>query len=150
MIASQLEWVQKLVRDDRRCTAIICALPEELPVQEAIELHDRLRSDAEVSVAACVLNRAFTVSVPAADKRLAEALSGAAHEDAVRKQLGGSPQPLLEAAELASQLHQKTVAHTRALRSNVPVPVVTAALQTSRPGLATTRLVADDIGGVAR
>jgi anion-transporting ArsA/GET3 family ATPase len=150
MIASQVDWVEKLVRDDQRCTAVICALPEELPVQEAIELHGRLRAEAEVSVAACVLNRAFTVSVPAAEKRLAEALAGDAHENAVRKRLSGSPRPLLDAAELASQLHQKTVAHTRALRSNVPVPVVTVALQTSRPGLATTRLVADDLAGAAR
>jgi len=61
--------------------------------------------------------------------------------------LGGSSKPLLESSELASQLHQKTVAHARVLRSNVPVPLVLVPLQTSRPGLATTRLVADDIGG---
>jgi anion-transporting ArsA/GET3 family ATPase len=147
MIAAQVDWVEKLVRDDKRCTAVVCALPEELPVQEAIELHDRLRAEAEVSVAACVLNRAFTESVPAAEKRLAEALASPAHADAVIKRLGGSPEPLLDAAELASQLHEKTVAYARALCSGVPVPMLTVPLHTSRPGLATTRLVAEDIGG---
>jgi anion-transporting ArsA/GET3 family ATPase len=150
MIASQVDWVAKLVRDDKRCTAVVCALPEELPVQEAIELHERLRAEAEVSVAACVLNRAFTESVTPAEKRLAEAMASPSRLEAITKRLGGSPQPLGEAAELASQLHQKTVAYARALRSGVPAPMLTVPLHTSRPGLATARLVAEDIGGPAQ
>src|SRR5947209_2038054 len=42
-IRSQVEWIDELVRDDARSTVVLCALPEEMPVVEAIELHARLR-----------------------------------------------------------------------------------------------------------
>src|ERR1035441_1925100 len=42
IIRAQVEWIEALIRDPRRTCVVLCALPEEMPVIEAIELHDRL------------------------------------------------------------------------------------------------------------
>ena len=43
LIRAQVEWIDALIRDPVRTTVVLCALPEEMPVIEAIELHERLR-----------------------------------------------------------------------------------------------------------
>ncbi len=50
MIRAQVEWIDALIRDPRRTTVMLCALPEEMPVTEAIELHERLRAGSGVAV----------------------------------------------------------------------------------------------------
>jgi anion-transporting ArsA/GET3 family ATPase len=74
IIRAQVEWIDGLVRDPQRTTVVLCALPEEMPVVEAIELHDRLRKGAGVAVDMCVLNRAVDEPVTAAHRRLMKAL----------------------------------------------------------------------------
>ena len=71
IIRAQVEWIDGLIRDSRRTTVVLCALPEEMPVAEAIELHERLRKGSGVAVDICVLNRAVDEPVTAAHRRLA-------------------------------------------------------------------------------
>ena len=143
VIRSQVQWIDELVRDDRRCTVALCALPEEMPVTEAIELHGRLRDEAGVSVAACVLNRMVTTTVSPAQRRLAQLLCSDAHIEAVRRRLGGDPEPLPDSLELTRRLHERGMEFSRQLRAGLPVPVVPVPLDTaSRSGLAMARAVA--------
>src|SRR5437879_5114964 len=83
LIRSQVEWVDAMVRDAARTTAVVCALPQEMPVVEAIELNQRLRSEAGVNVTACLLNRAFETRITAAHRTLVAAMVADDHRDAV-------------------------------------------------------------------
>jgi anion-transporting ArsA/GET3 family ATPase len=148
LIRGQVEWVDALVRDSGRSTVLLCALPEEMPVVEAAELYARLQTVAGVSVTACVLNRAVTVSVSAPERRVAMKLSSGDHLESVTERLGGSPGAIAVSAALAQQLHERTAQYERLLRSKLPVPVVTLPLQATRTGLTTTRALADDLAEV--
>jgi hypothetical protein len=138
-----VEWIDALIRDPVRTTVVLCALPEEMPVIEAIELHERLRAGSGVPVDLCVLNRAVDEPVTAAHRRLMSALIAPEHVDAVAQRLGGSPAPLEAGIELQLHLFDTTARYMRQLRSRLPMPVVPVPFIVDRTGLTTTRAVAD-------
>jgi len=146
VIRSQVEWIDALVRDPRRTTTVMCALPEEMPVTEAIELYERLRTGSGVAVDVCVLNRAATEPVTATHRRLSAALTDPDHAAAVSERLGGSPAPLAAGIDLESRLYETSSRYMRLLRSRLPMPVVPLPDIVERPGLTTTRAVADALG----
>jgi anion-transporting ArsA/GET3 family ATPase len=146
IIRAQVEWIEALVRDPARTTVVLCALPEEMPVTEAIELHERLRKGSGVSVDLCVLNRAVDQPVTPATRRFMTALTAPDHEAAVEKHLGGSPDPLTAGIDLAALQYDTTARYLRELKAKLPVPVVPVPLIVDRTGLTTTRAVADALG----
>ncbi len=145
VIRAQVEWIDSLVRDPTRTTLALCALPEEMPVIEATELYQRLRTEAGVSIEVCFLNRVVMEAVTAAQRKLVDALNREQDEDAIAAKLGGSPHSFVDAAHLMERLHARGVAEARHLRAKLPVAVVRVPLVTTRPGLATSRAVADAI-----
>ena len=147
MIRAQVEWINALVRDPRRTTVVLCALPEEMPVTEAIELHERLRSGSGVAVDVCLLNRATIEPVTAAQRRFVSAMIEPEHETAVSERLGGSPKPFEAALDLEERLHATTTRYARLLRGKLPMPVVPVPAIVERAGLSTTRAVAEAIEG---
>jgi anion-transporting ArsA/GET3 family ATPase len=145
IIKNQVEWIDQLVRDARRSTVVLTALPQEMPVVEAIELYGRLREEAGVAVSACVLSRMVMTGATAAQRRLVAAMTAPEHAEALRARLGGASEPLGDALEIADQLHRTGEAHARKLRTGLPVPVATVPLLVTRGGLATSRTVADTL-----
>ena len=143
LIRAQVEWSDALIRDPVRTTVVLCALPEEMPVIEAIELHERLRAGSGVTVDMCVLNRAVDEPVTAAHRRLMSALIDPEHVDAVAERLGGSPLPLEAGIEGQAHLYDTPARYMRQLRSRLPMPVVPVQFIVDRTGLTTTRAVAD-------
>ena len=106
VIRAQVEWIDALIRDPRRTTVVLCALPEEMPVIEAIELHDRLRAGSGVAVDVCILNRAMTEPVTAAHRRfMTAAARSRVTSTAVSKRLGGSPVLLEAGIDLEARLY---------------------------------------------
>src|ERR1017187_2150250 len=93
IIRAQVEWIDSLIRDPRRTTVVLCALPEEMPVIEAVELHERLRQGSGVAVDMCVLNRAVDEPVTAAHRRLMKALIDPEHADVGAHNLGALAPP---------------------------------------------------------
>lgn len=145
VIRNQVEWIDQLIRDPGRTTLALCALPEEMPVIEAIELHERLSAEAGVSVEVCFMNRMLLEPVSSAQRNLVRELCSDEHQEALSRKLGGSPQSLATAVELADRLYAHGVAEVRKLRAGVPVPVIRVPLTVARTGLATSRVVADAI-----
>jgi anion-transporting ArsA/GET3 family ATPase len=143
LIRAQVEWIDALIRDPRRTTVMLCALPEEMPVIEAIELHDRLRKGSGVAVDLCVLNRAVDEPVTVTHRRLMTALIDPEHAEVVAQHLGGSPLPLEAGLDLQAHLYDTTTRYMRQLRSRLPMPVVPVPFIVDRTGLTTTRAVAD-------
>jgi anion-transporting ArsA/GET3 family ATPase len=146
VIRSQVEWIDALVRDSRRTTVVLCALPEEMPVTEAVELHERLRKGSGVAVDVCILNRATTEPVTTAQRRLVAALIDPEHAEAVSKRLGGAPMMLEAGIDLEARLYETSSRYARLLRSRLPMPVVAVPAIVERPGLTTTRAVSEALG----
>jgi len=143
IIRAQVEWIAALIRDPLRTCVVLCALPEEMPVTEAIELHERLRNGSGVAVDVCVLNRAVDEPVTTAHRRLMTELIDPEHADVVAQHLGGSPGPLDAGLDLQAHLYDTTARYARQLRSKLPMPVVAVPFIMDRTGLTTTRAVAD-------
>jgi anion-transporting ArsA/GET3 family ATPase len=146
VIRSQVEWIDALVRDPSRTTVVLCALPEEMPVTEAIELNERLRKGSGVAVDVCILNRATTEPVTTAQRRLVTALIDPEHAEAVSNRLGGAPMMLEAGIDLEARLYATSSRYARLLRSRLPMPVVALPAIVERPGLTTTRAVSEALG----
>jgi anion-transporting ArsA/GET3 family ATPase len=147
LIRAQVEWIDALIRDPRRTTTVLCALPEEMPVVEAIELHERLRRGSGVAVDLCLLNRAADEPVTASHRRLMSVMTESEHADAVSERLGGSPRPLEAGVDLQAHLYDTTARYLRQLRTKLSMPVVPVPFIVDRTGLTTTRAVADALNG---
>ncbi len=143
IIRSQVEWIAGLIRDPQRTCVVLCALPEEMPVTEAIELHGRLRNGSGVAVDVCVLNRAVDEPVTAAHRRLMTGLVDPQYADAVAERLGGASRALEAGLDLQAHQYDTTARYARELRSKLPMPVVPVPFIVDRTGLTTTRAVAD-------
>ena len=143
IVRSQVEWIDAILSDPRRSLLTICALPEEMPVSEAIDIHDRVRTETTITLGACFLNRVFPISVTPRQVGVLESLCTDEHLRAATARLGGDPVAVLEGDRLARRLGETGAAHARRLRAGVDVPVIDIPLQTAaRPGLSTTRAVA--------
>ena len=143
LIRGQVEWIDDMVRDHDRTTVVLCALPQEMAVVEAIELYQHLRDEAGVAVDCCLLNQLVTTAVTQPQRRLVAAMAEESHREAVVQHLGGPPEPLGRALDLAASLYTNGRERKKELVAGLPVPVVDVPLTVARPGLATTRLVAD-------
>lgn len=143
LIRSQVEWIDQMVRDHERTAVLLCALPQEMAVVEAIELAKTLRDDAGIAVDGCLLNAMITKPVTPAQHRLVTELADPQHREAIVERFGGSPEPLTLASDIAASLYQTGRVRERELRSGLQLPVVEVPLAVARQGLATTRLVAD-------
>jgi anion-transporting ArsA/GET3 family ATPase len=143
MIRSQVEWIDATLSDARRTLLTVCALPEEMPVVEALELSERARKETRMKVGACFLNRTVPVLLTPKQRRLLERISADAHAGALSERLGGDVGAVAQGARLAQRLHDNGVEHARRLRAGIGAPVLEVPLQVeARPGLATTRAVA--------
>lgn len=76
-LAEQTAWITDLVADAERSSVLVVATPEELPVVEAVELLERLKSETRVAVQAIVLNRVPPEPTPSAESRRLVSAGGA-------------------------------------------------------------------------
>lgn len=143
IIRSQVEWIDACLADSRRTLLTICALPEEMPVAEALELHDRARAETRVTVGACFLNRTLRTALTPRQVRVLRQAAAPEHAEAAREHLGGELGPMVEGIQLAQRLAEASQAQARRLRAGLSCPVLEIPVQArARPGLATTRLIA--------
>lgn len=143
IIRAQTMWIDEMLADPKRTALTICALPEEMPVVEAIELHDRARTETRIAIGACFLNRTFPTLVSARQLRPLEIAAQPANLEQARERLGGDPTGVVTGVRLARRLAEASATQVKALRAGMTCPVLEIPIQAgSRSGLATTRLVA--------
>jgi len=141
IIRSQVEWIDATLRDRRRTLLTICALPEEMPVIEAIELHDRARAEDHIGLGACFLNRTFPAPVSARQEALAAALAAPDGPLAAEGIAGGAA--FADGVRLARILSDTSRRRARQLRAALDIPVFEVPYSVgARSGLATARAVA--------
>jgi anion-transporting ArsA/GET3 family ATPase len=120
MVRNQTEWMLDVLEDPARTGVVIVAAPEEMPVNETIELSARLAEETDVDLAAVIVNRVLPELFGRGEEQVFEALRDEAPQAALCTAVDGDVGPLFDAAELAVTLRRTRAGHLRALREALP------------------------------
>jgi len=145
LIRSQTDWMLDILSDRHRTGVVIVATPEEMPVNETIELAGRVRDETTVDLAAIIVNRVLPELFGRGEEEVFEHLRSAPRAG-VDAAVGGDIAPLLEAARLAVTLRRTRAAHLERLRDGIDpdLPLLYVPYLFARThGLRSTRVVAD-------
>jgi anion-transporting ArsA/GET3 family ATPase len=121
LVRDQTGWMLDILGDHAQTGVVIVAAPEEMPVQESIELAARLREETVVDLAAVVVNRVLPELFNESEEALFDRLrTDDALVDALAGVAGAPVGPLLDAAELAVSLRRSRAGHLQKLRQELP------------------------------
>jgi anion-transporting ArsA/GET3 family ATPase len=140
----------EILSDTARTGLVIVATPEEMPVNETIELAGRVEAETSVNLAAVVVNRVLPELFGRREEDVFEQLEQPAGRAALAQAADGlEVDPLLDAARLAVTLRRTRAGHLEHLRtaldSDVPLLYVPE-LFLKAQGLRSTRQVAEALG----
>jgi anion-transporting ArsA/GET3 family ATPase len=125
-IHDQTGWMLEVLGDPAVTGLVIVTTPEEMPVNETIELVARVRSETDVDLAAIVVNRVLPELFSRVDEEVFEHLREPAMASAVAQACGGASaavNSVFEAARLAVTLRRTRAGHLDRLREAVPAEV---------------------------
>jgi anion-transporting ArsA/GET3 family ATPase len=148
-VRSQTDWMLELLSDPKRTGVVPVTTPEEMPVNETLELTERIARETSVAVSAVVANRVLPELFSTREEEIFEELSDSDRSATISSVLGGDVTPVLEAARLAVNLRRSRAVHLQRLRERLDpaVPVLLVPyLFTRFGGLRTTRQVASALG----
>ena len=120
-VRHETEWMLEILRDEAMSSVCIVAIPEEMPVSEAIELAGRVRAETVLHVGAVVANRVLPELFGRGEQEVFDVLRGPAGRKSLAAALGESdPTPVgkvLEAAALAATIRRLGAVHLERLRA---------------------------------
>ncbi len=150
-VRSQTDWMLEILSDPWRTGVVAVTTPEEMPVNETLELTARIRSETQVQLSAVVVNRVLPELFGLHEEEIFDEVD--AHPEQLSKLLGGDASPLLEGARLAVAMRRTRAGHLQRLRSGLasadaaPPPVLYVPYLFSRAhGLRSMRKVAGALG----
>lgn len=153
LVRDQTDWMLDILGDPDQTGVVIVAAPEEMPVNETLELAQRLRTETVVDLAAVVANRVLPELFGRGEEEVfdrinrrdgsptpAEVLSGV---------VDGPVHQLLDGAELAVRMRRTRAQHLARLRNELPpgTPLLYVPYLFQRShGARATSQVADHLG----
>jgi anion-transporting ArsA/GET3 family ATPase len=149
LIRSQTDWILEILSDPVRTGLVIVTTPEEMPVNETIELAGRVSTETSVELAAVIVNRVLPELFGRSEEEVFNELRRPAVSAELKKLLRDDPAPVLEAARLAVTLRRTRAEHLEHLREGIDpaVPMMYLPfLFTRLHGLRTLRQVARSLG----
>lgn len=149
LIRQQTGWMIDYLDDPALTGLCIVATPEEMPVNETVELARRVEQETSVNLAAVIVNRVLPELFGRGEQEVFERLEQPAGRAALVDGVGAGVEPVLDAARLAVTLRRTRAGHLDHLRSELPasLPLLfVPELFTKAHGLRSTRLVADALG----
>jgi anion-transporting ArsA/GET3 family ATPase len=118
-VREETEWMLRMLGDPRQSGVVIVATPEEMPVNETIELSRRVRDETGVDLAAVVVNRVLPELFGRGEEAIFESLTEPARAAVLGDGLDGDPGPILDAARLAVTLRRTRAEHLERLRKGI-------------------------------
>ncbi|HTZ09932.1 MAG TPA: ArsA family ATPase, partial [Acidimicrobiales bacterium] len=106
LIRSQTDWLVEILSDPATTGLVVVTTPEEMPVNETIELAGRVREETTVDLASVIVNRVLPELFGRSEEEIFERLREAAPAEALAKASGGDPRPVLDGARLAVTLRR--------------------------------------------
>ena len=149
MVREQTGWMIDILSDPASTAAVIVAAPEEMPVNETIELAATVRERTTVDLAAVVVNRVLPELFGRGEEEVFDGLRAPATAKVLSDAAGGPVDLLLDAAELAVTLRRTRAGHLARLRESLPdLPLLYVPyLFTRDHGVRATQLIADALRG---
>ena len=119
LVREQTAWMLDILSDPARTGLVIVTTPEEMPVNETVELASRIHSETIVDLAAVVVNRVLPELFGRGEEEVFERLARADRVDALGAAAGADVTPILDAARLAVTLRRTRAGHLERLRDGV-------------------------------
>jgi anion-transporting ArsA/GET3 family ATPase len=143
-VRTQVGWMGEILADPAVTALNVVVTPEEMPVQETIELVARVRAELPVPLGAVVVNRVLPELFTHAEEEAFEALRVPERTADLARVAGAGVEDVLEGAELAVRLRRTRAAHLTHLREMVDLPLVyLPELFVRAGGIRVTRMMAD-------
>ena len=149
LIRSQTDWMLKILSDPAQTGLVAVCTPEEMPVNETIELADQVREQTTVQLSAVVVNRVLPELFGRQEEAVFDALCAPGPSEQLGRLVGGDPVMALKAATLAVTMRRTRSTHLERLREGIDpsVPMLYLPyLFTRSHGLRTTKQVAASLG----
>ena len=146
VVRQQTEWMIEMLTDPATTGVVVVTTPEEMPVNETLELIERLGNETTIDVAGIVANRVLPELFTHAEAALFDRIDTPEGREALVGVLGAGADPVVDASETAMSLRRSRGAHLARLRGELPaaLPVFYVPyLFTRSTGIRTTRQVAD-------
>jgi anion-transporting ArsA/GET3 family ATPase len=145
-VRQQTGWMLDILGDPRTTGAAIVTTPEEMPVNETIELQGRLKSETNVDLAAVIVNRVLPELFGRGEEEVFEHLWESEVLDVLDGEVGGPVTTLLDGARMAVTLRRTRTEHLERLREGIDprVPMLYLPYLFARShGLRSTRQLAE-------
>jgi anion-transporting ArsA/GET3 family ATPase len=123
LIRSQTDWMLEILSDPERTGLVVVTTPEEMPVNETIELATRVKEETTVELASVVVNRVLPELFGRTEEEIFEQLCRTEVTDELGGLAGGDVQPVLDAARLAVTLRRTGAGHLERLRAAIDAKV---------------------------
>jgi anion-transporting ArsA/GET3 family ATPase len=149
LIRTQTDWMLDILSDPTQTGLVAVCTPEEMPVNETIDLAVRVKKETTVKMSAIVVNRVLPELFGRQEELVFDTLATAGPSEDLAELVGGDPKPVLEAARLAVTMRRTRSTHLDRLREGIDptVPLLYLPyLFTRSHGLRTTRQVAASLG----
>ncbi|HXX90353.1 MAG TPA: ArsA family ATPase [Acidimicrobiales bacterium] len=149
LIRSQTDWMLDILSDPAQTGLVIVTTPEEMPVNETMELAVRVREETTVELASVIVNRVLPELFGRGEEEVFESLRRPQVVARLAALTGGDPAPVLDAARLAVTLRRTRAEHLERLRDGIDpsVPMLYLPFLFSRAhGLRTIHQVARSLG----
>ena len=146
-IRTQLDWMVDILSDEELTALNVVVTPEEMPVNETIELVDRATRELVVPLGAVVVNRVLPELFTHAEEDTFNALRQPETELLLTTAAGEGATMVLDGARLAVSLRRTRAAHLTHLNDAVALPMLYLPyLFVRETGLRVTRMLADSLG----
>jgi anion-transporting ArsA/GET3 family ATPase len=131
LIRSQTDWILEILSDRRRTGVVAVTTPEEMPVNETLELAGRIHTETTVELAAVVVNRVLPELFGLHEEAVFDEIYARTEE--LSKLLGGDAEPLTEGARLAVAMRRTRAGHLRRLREGLASESVSSGVPDGPP-----------------
>jgi anion-transporting ArsA/GET3 family ATPase len=146
-IREQTGWMVEILSDPAVTALNVVTSPEEMPVNETIELVGRVREELTVPLGVVVVNRVLPELFTRDDEVVFDALRAPEPCSVLERTIGSGARAVLDAAQLAVSLRRTRTAHLAELREAVDLPLLYLPYLFVRDhGLRVTHMVADRLG----
>ncbi len=143
-VRNQTDWMVQLLSDPSLTALNMVTAPEEMPVNETIELVARAREELTVPLGVVIVNRVLPELFTHADEDVFDALREPAAFDVLTRATGPGVLGVLDAARLAVTMRRGRSSHLARLRDEVDLPLLLLPYLFVRDhGLRVTRMVAE-------
>lgn len=123
-VRTQTMWMSEILADPKITALNVVATPEEMPVNETIELVERARAELAVSLGAVIMNRVLPELFTRRDDAVFAAMAEPEPSARLVAATGPGAAAVLDGARLAVSLRRTRAVHLSRMRTTLDLPML--------------------------